>query len=327
MNRADRMDILILSTPADSYSATEHLKRLILSKAAVEAETIRQPLAADEQESAIFTASLPGQCLAEFLGTFIVILIGDGAVAAAVLTSAIDGWGVAVMWGLAVAFGIYVAGPVSGAHFNPAVTIAMAVFRGFPVRRIIPYIGSQIAGAFAGAACVYLMWSGYVPRALEKLGVEIGSPGSQKLMMIFSCFYPNPGGIGVDTSAMATVSAASAFFIEALLTMFLLMMIFALTEPDNPGLPQAGLGPIFIGLTVTAIVGVGGPLTMDAVNPVRDFGPRLFSYMLGFGRIAFPGPRGNEWWLYIIAPILGALIGAAVYIYLVRRFLPPRARA
>jgi len=273
----------------------------------------------------VYTASLAGQCLAEFVGTFIVILIGDGAVAAAVMTNQLDGWGVAMMWGLAVTFGIYVAGPVSGAHFNPAVTITMAVFRDFPRSRILPFILSQIAGAFAGAAAVYGMWHGYWPRALEKLGVEVGAPGSQKLMAIFSCFYPNPGGIGVDASAMATVSAGGAFFIEALLTMFLLLMIFALTEPGNPGMPQAGLGPLFIGLTVAAIVGVGGSLTMDAVNPVRDFGPRLFAYVIGFGEIAFPGPRGNEWWLYIAAPIIGALIGAAAYRYLVRRFLPPAA--
>jgi glycerol uptake facilitator protein len=273
----------------------------------------------------VYTASLAGQCLAEFVGTFIVILVGDGAVAAAVMTQQLDGWGVAMMWGLAVTFGIYVAGPVSGAHFNPAVTIAMAVFRDFPRSRVLPFILSQIAGAFTGAAAVYGMWHGYWPRALEKLGVEAGAPGSQKLMMIFSCFYPNPVGIGVNVSDMATVSGGGAFFIEALLTMFLLLMIFALTEPDNPGMPQAGLGPLFIGLTVTAIVGIGGSLTMDAVNPVRDFGPRLFAYVIGFGRIAFPGPRGNEWWLYIVAPIVGGLIGAAVYRYLVRRFLPPAA--
>lgn len=278
----------------------------------------------DEAQGA-YTATLAGQCLAEFVGTFIVILIGDGAVAAAVMTGQLDGWGVAMMWGLAVTFGIYVAGPVSGAHFNPAVTITMAVFRSFPRSRILPFIFSQIAGAFTGAAAVYAMWHGYWPRALEKLGVEVGAPGSQKLMAIFSCFYPNPGGIGVDASAMATVSAGAAFFIEAVLTMFLLLMIFALTEPDNPGMPQAGLGPLFIGLTVTAIVGVGGSLTMDAVNPVRDFGPRLFAYLIGFGEIAFPGPRGNEWWLYIVAPIIGGLIGATVYRRLVRRFLPPRS--
>ena len=294
-----------------------------MSRAAVEIETINEPTT--EKGSGVYTAPLAGQCLAEFVGTFIVILIGDGAVAAAVMTNQLDGWGVAMMWGLAVTFGIYVAGPVSGAHFNPAVTITMAVFRDFPRSRILPFILSQIAGAFTGAAAVYGMWHGYWPRVLEKIGVEVGAPGSQKLMMIFSCFYPNPGGIGVDASAMATVSPGGAFFIEVLLTMFLLLMIFALTEPDNPGMPQAGLGPLFIGLTVTAIVGVGGSLTMDAVNPVRDFGPRLFSYVIGFGKIAFPGPRGNEWWLYIVAPIIGGLIGAAVYRYLVRRFLPRSA--
>ena len=294
-----------------------------MSRAAVEIETINEP--ATEKGSGVYTAPLAGQCLAEFVGTFIVILVGDGAVAAAVMTNQLDGWGVAMMWGLAVTFGIYVAGPVSGAHFNPAITITMAVFRDFPRRRILPFILSQIAGAFTGAAAVYGMWHGYWPRVLEKIGVEVGAPGSQKLMMIFSCFYPNPGGIGVDASAMATVSPGGAFFIEVLLTMFLLLMIFALTEPDNTGMPQAGLGPLFIGLTVTAIVGVGGSLTMDAVNPVRDFGPRLFSYVIGFGKIAFPGPRGNEWWLYIVAPIIGGLIGAAVYCYLVRRFLPRSA--
>jgi glycerol uptake facilitator len=296
-----------------------------MSKASIEIETI-ETVVTTEPESGVFTASLTGQCLAEFVGTFIVILVGDGAVAAAVMTNQIDGWGVAVMWGLAVTFGIYVAGPVSGAHFNPAVTITMMVFRDFPRKRVVPFILSQIAGAFAGAAAVYGMWHGYWPRAIDKLGIEVGAPGSQKLMSIFSCFYPSPG-IGVDASAMSTVSTGGAFFIEVLLTMFLLLMIFALTEPDNPGMPQAGLGPIFIGLTVTAIVGVGGSLTMDAVNPVRDFGPRLFAYLIGFGRIAFPGPRGNEWWLYIAAPILGGLIGAAVYRTLVRRFLPRAVRA
>lgn len=293
-----------------------------MSRTAVEVDTLSDSDLLSEKKSAVYVASLAAQCLAEFVGTFIVILIGDGAVAAAVMTSQLDGWGVAMMWGLAVTFAIYVAGPVSGGHFNPAVTITMAVFRDFPRTRILPFILSQIAGAFTGAAAVYAMWHGYWPRALEKLAVEVGAPGSQKLMAIFSCFYPSPGGIGVDAASMATVPPGLAFFIEVLLTMFLLLMIFALTEPDNPGMPQAGVGPLFIGLTVTAIVGVGGSLTMDAVNPVRDFGPRLFAYVIGFGRIAFPGPRGNEWWLYIIAPIIGGLIGAAVYKYFVRRFLP-----
>jgi len=296
-----------------------------VSRTAVDLDTIDRDSSEAPADVNLYTPTLAGQCLAEFVGTFIVILIGDGAVAAAVMTNQLDGWGVAMMWGLAVTFGIYVAGPVSGAHFNPAVTITMAVFRDFPRSRVVPFILSQIAGAFTGAAAVYGMWRGYWPQALEKIGVDVGAPGSQKLMMIFSCFYPNPGGIGIDAKAMSAVTPGLAFFVEVLLTMFLLLMIFALTEPDNPGMPQAGLGPLFIGLTVTAIVGIGGSLTMDAVNPVRDFGPRLFAYVIGFGRIAFPGPRGNEWWIYALAPIIGGLIGAAVYRYLVRRFLPRAA--
>ncbi len=274
-----------------------------------------------ENEENIQPASLTGQCSAEFIGTFIVILIGDGAGAAATLASQLDGWGVATMWGLAVTFGIYVAGSVSGAHFNPAVTIAMAAFRGFPKRNILPFILSQTAGAFAAAACLYYFWHNLIHQTAAKLNLEIGAPGSQKLMSIFSCFYPSPG-IGTDATAWAMVSTSQAFFIEVVLTAFLLLMVFALTEPENTGMPQAGMGPLFIGFVVAGIVGIGGSLTMDAVNPVRDFGPRLFGYLVGFGSIAFPGPRGHEWWLYLVAPIVGGLIGAALYRYGVQRFLP-----
>ena len=166
-------------------------------------------------------------------------------------------------------------------------------------------------------------WSG----AAEKLGVAVGQPGSQKLMMVFACFYPNPGSIGVDSSAYAKVTTVDALTTEIILTMFLLIMIFALTEETNTGAPRSGMGPVFVGLTVTAIVGIGSPLTMDAVNPVRDFGPRLFAYTAGYDRIAFPGPRGNEWWLYIAGPIIGAVLGGLVYRYLVKRFLPGKPDA
>src|SRR5262249_43403462 len=168
--------------------------------------------------------ALPAQCVAEFLGTFIVILVGDGAVATAVMTSSLDGWGVAMMWGIGVTLAIYVAAPVSGAHFNPAGTITMAAVPGFPPEKIPPFFLSQIAGAFAGAAAVYAMWSGYWPQAIEKLGVEVGAPGSQKLMAVFSCFYPGPGSIGVDSGAWSSMSTGGAFFVEALATGFLLLM-------------------------------------------------------------------------------------------------------
>ena len=91
---------------------------------------------------------------------------------------------------------------------------------------------------------------------------------------------------------------------------------------DSKVLDEETREVLYVRIRATAIVGVGGSLTMDAVNPVRDFGPRLFGYTVGFGEIAFPGPRGNEWWLYIAAPIVGGLLGAAIYRFGVLKFIP-----
>ncbi len=257
--------------------------------------------------------SLGRQCLAELFGTFLLVLIGDGAVAVAVFTGALDLWGVVALWGLAVTFAVYSVGYLSGAHYNPAVTLSLAAFAGFPARKVPAFIASQVTGAFTAAAALYALWSGFWQPTAAKLGVAIGGPGSQKLMMVFSCFYPNPGIVGTGPEEMARVSAATAFGAEAVLTAVLLVVILALGNARNSNAPAANLAPAFVGLCVTAVVGIGAPLTMAAINPARDFGPRLFGYLAGFGSIAFPGPRGHEWWLFIVAPIAGGLAGSAAY--------------
>ena len=258
------------------------------------------------------------ECLAEVVGTFILIFIGNMAVAMAVQTGAMNLWGVAMLWGLAVVLAVYAVGPISGAHLNPAVTISMALFRGLKWGKVFPYILSQVIGAFLASALIWTLWSGFWAPLAEKLGVVIGGAGSQKLMMVFSCFYPNPGIVGTDGAAWAKVSLGTAFAVEATIAAVLIFMILALTEDRHEGAPKSNLVPWFIGLLVAALVGIAAPLTMAALNPARDFGPRLFAYLSGFGEVAFPGPRGNEWWLFILAPIAGGILGGMVYEFVVR---------
>lgn len=258
------------------------------------------------------------ECLAEVVGTFILIFIGNMAVAMAVNTGAMNLWGVAMLWGLGVVLAVYAVGPVSGAHLNPAVTFSMALYRGLPWKKVLPYIFSQILGAFLASALIWTLWSGFWLPLAQKLGVVLGAAGSQKIMMVFSCFYPNPGIIGVDGAAWAKVSTATAFGVEMVITGILVFMILALTEDRHEGAPKSNLIPWFVGLLVAALVGIAAPLTMAAMNPARDFGPRLFSYLVGFKEMAFPGPRGNEWWLFLLAPLCGGALGGFVYEVLVR---------
>ena len=267
--------------------------------------------------------SLMGECLAEFVGTFVLMLVGDGAVAVAVFTGAYNLTGVALMWGFGVLLAVYISGGVSGAHLNPAVTACFAVFRKFPGRKVVPFVLSQVLGAFTAALTLFFCWHGFWAPTAGKMGVSVGQPGSQKLMMVFSCFYPNPGIVGVTPQDLAKVTAGTAFLVEGVLTMFLLLSILALIDSRSVQAPGSNTAALFIGLTVAAVVGIGAPLTMDAVNPARDFGPRLFAYLIGYGSIAFPGPRGNEWWIYILAPLVGGIAGGLVYDGLIRPFLIP----
>lgn len=262
-----------------------------------------------------------GECVSECLGTFILVFFGVGVVHAAISTGAQQGlWQVAVVWGIAISLAIYATGAVSGSHLNPALTLAFATWRGFPWRKVGPFILAQVVGAFLGAAVLYSLFHGAIAHFEAVKGVVRGQPGSQLSAMMYGEYFPNPGILGTDAAAFGQVSHRQAFGAELIGTTFLAFFVFALVDPTNRGAPKGNLHPLFIGLTVSIIISIVAPLTQAGLNPARDFGPRLFALLAGWGRIAISGPRGGFFTVYILAPILGALIGSFVYERLVKPY-------
>lgn len=250
--------------------------------------------------------SLVAELTAEFLGTFVLILFGSGVVAMVVLFPSGDpgatvhgGYtNITLGWGLAVTMGIYVAGKLSGGHLNPAVTLTLAVLRGFSWRKVLPYSIAQSAGAFAAAALVY---KNYLP-AFQRF-----DPQLEKTAGVFTTFPAFPQW------------PQAGFLDQVIGTALLLLLVFAITDEINIP-PGSNLAPLMIGLIVVAIGMSFGGMHGYAINPARDFGPRLFTAVAGFRNNGLTdGPR--VWWVPVFAPLLGGLIGGAVYDFGIRRFL------
>jgi glycerol uptake facilitator protein len=250
----------------------------------------------------------------EFIGAYVIVLIGCGAVFVAVYIGACkDLAPVMLMWAFAVVIPVYVGAAVSGACFNPSVTIALAVWRGFPWRRVPAHLVSQVAGAFCGAVTLWFaLHKGFAPFFEAQHHLVRGVFGSQFSSMVFTCCIPNPGIVGYTADAYAKVPLYAGFFSEFIGTAVLLIMIFALLEEKNSLKPSMPAFPYILGAVVFAVVGLTAPLSMTSLNGARDLGPRILAYMLGWGDMAFPGLRG-EWWILTVAPILGAVFAGFVY--------------
>ena len=255
---------------------------------------------------------LSAELLAEFLGTFVLILFGTGVVAMVVLfPSSTPGelvhggfTNITLGWGLAVTMGVYVAGKISGAHLNPAVTLSLAVFRDFPWRKVLPYSLAQTAGAFLAAAVVY---RNYLP------AFRVVDPGLEHTAGVFTTFPAFPKIL------------EAGFLDQVIGTALLLLLIFAITDEFNAP-PGANLAPLMIGLVVVAIGMSFGAMHGYAINPARDLGPRLFTAAAGFRNNGITdGPR--VWWVPVLAPLIGGLLGAGLYDLAIRRFLRKAATA
>ena len=239
------------------------------------------------------------ELLAEFLGTMVLILFGAGVVAQFVLSRGANGSYLAInlSWGLGVAMGCYVAAGVSGAHLNPAVTVALAVHRGFPWSKVLPYSLAQTAGAFVAAAVVYVTYAeaftafdGGVRQVLGPLGTG----------GIFAT-YPQP-----------FLSTFPGGFVDQVVgTAILMGVILGISDQRNSPAP-AGLAPFVVGLLVMGIGMAFGFNSGYAINPARDLGPRLFTLVGGWGGEVFRAGHG-WWWVPIVAPPIGAVVGGWLY--------------
>jgi len=253
-----------------------------------------------------------GETIAEFFGTMVLILFGDGCVATFALFNKIspnpfaNDWTVIILgWGLAVMLGIYVAGAVSGAHINPAVTLALAATGRFPWRKVIPYMVAQILGAFVAAAILYFVYQGAIANAL---GGAALSPDN--VSQVGGVFY---------TSKKSFVGLFGAFGDEFLGTALLVGLILAIVDGRNQPV-QANLNPLIIGFLIVAIGASFGLNSGYAINPARDFGPRLWMTIAGGGL----GALNDYTWIPIVAPLLGGVVGGFIYDYTLGKVLGAR---
>jgi glycerol uptake facilitator protein len=253
---------------------------------------------------------LVAELIAEALGTGLLVLFGTGVVAMVVLFGhgtageVVNGGytNITLAWGLGVAMAVYLTAKVSGAHLNPAVTLALAVFRGFPWRKVVPYSLAQTVGAFAGAALTYMNYRA----AFHQVDPDLSR--TQRVFATFPAFPDLP---------------MTGFFDQVLGTALLLLLIFAFTDERNLT-PPSWLGPLLVGLVVIVIGMSFGSLHGYAINPARDFGPRVLLMLLGFQHDGLTDGTG-QFLVPLLGPLVGGVLGAAVYDVAIGRYLKSAA--
>lgn len=253
----------------------------------------------------------------EFLGTALLVLLGDGVVASVVLMGKQADWIVITAgWGVAVSLAIYVSGRLGGGHLNPAVTLALASRGEFPKSRVAPYWAAQVAGGFVAASILYYDYADAFAAFEQKHAIA-----HRGAMIDGKLPKPDAGGAGVFATYPAFDNPIRNLFSEFLGTAVLMLAARALTDPRNTN-PSREITPLLMGLVVGSIGLSLGGLTGYAINPARDFGPRLASAALGWGTSVFRS-HGGYFWVPIVGPLVGGVCGAWLYDLGVARALPP----
>ncbi|MHB1568602.1 MAG: MIP/aquaporin family protein [Solirubrobacteraceae bacterium] len=278
-----------------------------------------------------------GELWAEFFGCFILISFGDGVVAmlwalqgsgrssAGPLQSSGDWLLITWGWCLAVAFAVYVAGGITGAHINPAITLGAAMRKQLPWSKVPGYWVAQVVGCFVGAALVFAVYNQAInhwDQVGHCLGVAKGCTpivkGTAASLGTYSTFATFP--------APYFGSWVGPFVDQVVGTFFLALFVWAITDEFN--LPVgSNMTPFIVGMVVMAIGISFGANAGYAINPARDFGPRLFAWIAGWGKEAMPGNYGNVndyFWIPIVGPLVGAAIASWLYDFAIRDILMAR---
>ncbi|KAL1297405.1 hypothetical protein AAFC00_004939, partial [Neodothiora populina] len=232
--------------------------------------------------------------LAEFLGALVQLTIAFCADLSVTVSNNPNNFSASYAWGFASMTGIYIAGGISGAHLNPAISLLLWVYRGFPLRKVPAYIFAQVLAAFlAGLIAFGLYRSAIIEYAA---GLNLGASGTADSF--------------ITSRRHGTVDAATAFFNEFVATAFLAVAVLAMGDDSNAP-PGAGMSALVLGLVITVLCMAFGYNTGAAMNPSRDFGPRLALLAVGYGGHLFR----NGYWVYgpWVATILGALVGGGMY--------------
>ncbi|MES1906855.1 MAG: hypothetical protein MHM6MM_000083 [Cercozoa sp. M6MM] len=271
----------------------------------VESEQLEQaPAASQEREVTLWE-----KARAEFIGTYIFVLIIVGVGYASLLSGGISPLDGAIVIGLTLALVIYLIGPISGGHVNPAVTFAFFVMRPeFRKRQFLFYITAQVLGAFFAAWTVHSLWFRVLDDFEDNNGYERSKDGGENSVGVL--LPQTPANLALLSKNIPVIEG---FFVELLGTAIFLLVIVSVTNSRNP-VAGASLAPLWIGLTITVQALCFGALSGFSINPARDFGARLVALIVGFEEHAFPGRR-DDMWVYWVGPLVGGVIGVAIYDY------------
>src|SRR2546423_1595311 len=257
----------------------------------------RATLSKEEENMAVAEESWMKKYLGEVLGVFVLVFLGDSFVAYAV-SGGKNGFLAGLLaagffWGFAVTLAIYACGAVSGAHLNPAVTLALAWRRGFPWSKVPGYIGAQVVGAFLAAAGVSFVWNGLIYNYEHTGGNAIDRGGANGIEsgLIFSANWPHPLLIGHNAAALQQDPWLVGAGTEILITAILVITVLGIIEDRMPS--AANVAPLAIGIVVAALVGLFAPIEIASLNPARDFGPRIWMLLIGYGSNPIPRPQLN----------------------------------